>query len=200
MENDIVITPEFRFVPLSTSTRAYNITFLNDSVELLSRGITGGQSTIQLSPMVLSKGTYYIRLNNLQETYSDYSFLLNSKNVTDAEDEPNNSLASAKVLSFSTPVTGNIWSEEDEDYFKFNVSESARFLLRFTFEEQSINSTLFILTIERNGSVLWRQAIRGVSGGISQELEIAQGEYFIRIRPSTTWNDVIYELNMEKEE
>ena len=199
LENDIVITPEFRFVPLSTSTRAYNITFLNDSVELLSRGITGGQSTIQLSPMVLSKGTYYIRLNNLQETSSDYSFLLNSKNVTDAEDEPNNSLASAKVLSFSTPITGNIWSEEDEDYFKFNVSESARFLLRFTFEEQSINSTLFILTIERNGSVLWRQAIRGVSGGISQELEIAQGEYFIRIRPSTTWNDVIYELNMEKE-
>lgn len=195
---DMLVTPGMTFVPVGIYSRAYTASLLNQNGEIMRWNISGRQNDVRLQTLALPAGEYYLRIDDIAANPAPYSLIINTEKIIKAESEPNNTLSSANILPPSTPVSGSLTSEEDIDYYRFPVESTTTYQLDFNFPEQSEASTIFTLSIEKEGSTLWRQSTRGNSGGLSQAMVIEPGTYYIRIRPST-WNDIVYTLNMSEQ-
>lgn len=196
---DAKIDAILNFIPIDTASRAYTFSILDESSELFRGSITGRQSDVIIDSIVLPKGTYYARLDDIIRTQYDYTLCINAEEVEKAEEEPNDSASTANDILLDVPISGSLLHENDVDYFRLIIPDRATYNLDFSFSEQHGNNSVFIVTIEQDGATLWRQNIRSSSGGFAQPLLIEPGTYYVRIRPSS-WNDVLYTLQIAKQE
>lgn len=196
--SDMVIRPRFRFSPIESAGKAYSVSIFSEQQELYKLDLNGRVSNYTFNPIVLTAGTYYIKLTGIQPNMNDYSLAIGTENVEMGESEPNDSLSSANLLEFGKSVTGSIVGEEDIDVFRCSFKTGESHTVRFTPPAGYDTSTvLYYLYLEQNGKTLHREPVKGNAGEIVLQLEIEEGDYFIKVRPGNNCFE-IYSLRVDK--
>ncbi|MDX8352931.1 VWA domain-containing protein [Cognatiyoonia sp. IB215182] len=88
---------------------------------------TFGGGTLEIAPVVLPQGTYFLRIDGGPEAFTRYSLKLKSRRVpgADNEIEPNDVLAQTQSLTVDETVAGTL-SRGDIDHFSFHVTTAGR--------------------------------------------------------------------------
>lgn len=113
----------------------WQISLFDDSDGSLLDFNSTGENAKQTSNSVrLPAGNYYIRI----EDYSywsdlDYTFCVHSQSEgVDTENENNNDYGTATTIAIGSSIIGNIQSEKDIDFYKFDLPSNASIKLTFT--------------------------------------------------------------------
>lgn len=197
LDGDAVIQPRFTFKPTDSSSKTYVLTLTDNSRhELLKVNIGGKESTKVIAPVVLTAGTYTMKIENPRFIRQDYTLYLVSMAVDAAEKEPNDSAALSTALPVGEARTGVLTSEEDVDYYKVTFDQQTTVTLKFNFAQSTSKNTAFVLTVEQNGKTQWTANIKGDSGGLEQQLQFPAGEYYFKVKPST-WLSAVYTIAID---
>jgi hypothetical protein len=88
-----------------------------------------GSPASQLSFIIETSGTYYLKVDNVTDEAGSYvlSLQLASSGQFQTESEPNGSPASADPLTIGQPLRGTITPGSDFDYFTFSLPAGGRF-------------------------------------------------------------------------
>jgi len=85
----------------------------------------------------LSEGTYYIRVttDDYWHSTADYTLCVNyTENQGEYEIEPNNSQDNATLIEVDEPVTGNLRTSSDVDYYRFVMPDSEKYIWDLTIQ------------------------------------------------------------------
>lgn len=197
LPQDAVIQPKISFKPTDNSARTYVITIVDHNrQEMLKASIGGKETAKSLTPSVLTKGTYTVKVENPRFVQQEYTLNIACMPVDAAESEPNNSAALAAELLRGAPRTGVLSSEEDVDYYRLVFKEQTNVTLNFSFARSTVQNTAYVLAFESNGKTLQTFSVKGDSGGTSLSLQFNPGEYYIKLKPSV-WLSAVYTLGIE---
>jgi general stress protein 26 len=93
----------------------------------------------------LPAGTYHIRVASRSTSISnqfsnaEYSVAVNfTENIGQFETEFNNDAESASPMTVNKPITGNIWAQNDVDWYELTIPEAGR--VSITFARQNVNN------------------------------------------------------------
>ncbi|MEI7672733.1 MAG: hypothetical protein WCK00_11540, partial [Deltaproteobacteria bacterium] len=106
--------------PISSSLDYFKVATYDSAGLLLAQWATGADKTWQVG--VATAGTYYVSVADVG-TYSlnsgQYSLTmsLTSGSAASAESEPNDSRAAADAVTLGVPITGQLASTTDVDYY-----------------------------------------------------------------------------------
>ena len=192
---DSVVEPKFTFTPGDTNSKTFVVSILNENQKLYSTNVGGKENQKDLSPIVLPKGTYIVKLENPRFNGNEYKLNITTTAVAKAEAEPNDVLSQATILRINTEVCGVLSTEADVDYYKLIVDKASNTKLALRFNKQESRSSAFIVSIEQNGKTAWKANAKWNEGVLEQEFQFEPGEYYIKVAPST-WDDEIYKLSV----
>jgi hypothetical protein len=119
-------------VPTNSGLDYFQLGLYNASGTLLNQFKTGTDKTYQVS--VPATGSYYVAIQNANY-YSGDSYNLTANYTVGSsssfEAEGNNSISIANSMGLGSPITGQLSTSSDVDYYKFNVSASGMVNLIF---------------------------------------------------------------------
>lgn len=122
-----------------TSTRdtLWSLSLLGDSEgSILSLNSTGENANITSDGVRLPAGNYYLKIKDYYWSDMDYSFCINSKKEgDDFETEENNDYGTATKISINSSITGNLQSEDDVDFYRFDLKNSVSINISFSHEQ-----------------------------------------------------------------
>jgi hypothetical protein len=138
----------------------------------------------------LKSGTYYIK--ELPTYYGyyyrnlDYQFkvVYSAENSDAYETESNNSPDSADNILTNHSYTGNIETEEDADYYKFNVSGSSKIRLQFTQPRETKEETYKIELFNGNSDDSETVDVMLTTSNpvnFGDDLVLRQGTYYVKV-------------------
>lgn len=192
---DSIVKPQFTFIPIDSNSKTFIISIHDENQKLYSASIGGKENQKDLSPIVLPKGTYIVKLENPRFNGNEYKLNITTTAVAKAETEPNDSLSQATELKINAEVSGVLSTETDIDYFRLVVDKTSYAKLTLTFSKQENRSSAFLVSIEQNGKTAWKADAKWYEGLLEQEFQFEPGEYYIKVAPST-WDDEIYKLSV----
>ena len=155
--------------------------------------ISGGRRTNTLYKIRLPAGTYYIRIAPYNTSVSSstltaeytLSATYTAETTNRFEKEPNDSTQTATQLFINSPVTGNLNTAADRDYFMFNVSGSEEIKIQLE-TSNSTNQNIWAIDLltERGGIQTYSAGQTGVviSGKrifISDAIPLQTGRYYV---------------------
>lgn len=112
----------------------WKVSLLNDSEgEVMKVYSVGENANIQSDSVRLPAGNYYIRIT--PDAFSDmnYTFCVNSLiEGIETENEDNGDYDKATPVSVGSSITGNIQSEQDTDFYKFELPQGSTLNVAFT--------------------------------------------------------------------
>lgn len=197
LAQDAVVQPRLMFDATDSTARTYVLTLMDrNRSELLRAGIGGKETGKAIVPVALPAGTYTVRVENPRFAMQDYTLHLIAMTVEAAEQEPNDSAASATALAVGQTRTGVLSGESDVDFYRVRFDTQTTVTLRFSFTPGTGTETAFALVIEQNGKMLKLTNISADSGGTEQRLQFAAGEYCIRVKPGA-WLGAVYRIGLE---
>ena len=173
---------------------AHRITLLDSSNSTVSsQTLTSASVAFPYKTPIyrVAAGTYYVRIDRPSGytlAPNDYTLRYEFTDETGKafEIEPNNTTNTATAIGFNTPWTGNIHSDGDVDYYKFEVSGSQSISL--TFNYSSGTPSFRIRLIDSANKNLISQTLTSASTVFpytTSEVSVTSGTYYIIIdRPS----------------
>ena len=195
LDSDAAIQLKFTFPSTGYSSKTYILTVMDSTQNVLQIVNIGGEETSKvIAPLALKAGTYTVKVENPKFTKQEYTLRIICEDIELSETEPNNAASAATVLEPGKTVTGVLTSEKDEDYYKITFDSPTTITVSFHFTQGTGNNTAFILALELNGKTEWKQNIKGTSGGVDQAMNVPPGEYYIRIKPGSSWNGNLYTI------
>ncbi len=195
LPSDGAVRPSLSFDPLESAGKAYVLTLSDGANELVEVVFGGKESSKAVSPILLSAGTYYAKLENPAETAQDYALSLSFEAMAAVEREPNDALAGATTLTLNAPIRGTLLTQSDVDIYLLKLAEETVVTLRFSFDPATERDALFTVQLEQNGKSLWNKRAMGKEGGFTQQLQIPAGEYYLRVKPAK-WTNAIYTIEI----
>ena len=183
-------------------------TIMNDFV---ISGISPLGINYSTSEMFLQNGTYYIKVSgNFNYVNIPYTLVVNYE-VDDGqyEDEPNNSLTTATIITPGQPKTGSILNSDDEDWFKFETEKSGKISFSFTAPYPYLPGYLrFGITFGRlepdPETIMNDVVVSGISpGGVNystSEMFLHKGTYYIKVAGNFNYENIPYTLVVNYEE
>lgn len=197
LAQDAVVQPRLMFDAMDSTARTYVLTLMDrNRSELLRAGIGGKETGKAIVPVALPAGTYTVRVENPRFAMQDYTLHLIAMTVEAAEQEPNDSAASATALAVGQTRTSVLSGESDVDFYRVRFDTQTTVTLRFSFTPGTGTETAFALVIEQNGKMLKLTNISADSGGTEQRLQFAAGEYCIRVKPGA-WLGAVYRIGLQ---
>lgn len=167
---------------------------------------TVGQDAETLSHSArLSPGVYYIKVSpkfnhsNLQYTLT----VLFEEEDTSYETEPNNDLNNqATPVSFNTPYTGNLTTENDVDYFKFSINSKQKVWINFKHPKIDNGNNLWNLYLSGNSNdtLLSFSSSGDISDFTSDKIRLPSGDYYLTIKNAYHWSNLDYTFIIYSEE
>ena len=149
----------------------------NSGRQDLDNGDGGNQKNFSISWDVVDPGNYYIRVTGWNRETGDY--ILWARFVASPPDRHGNTRSDATLLPLGGAVRGEIWEEEDEDYFRVEVPRTGQLTVivdrwnEIVGEMQAADGAHLatLKYLERN-----RNAV-----GFSATVDVAPGAYYVRI-------------------
>jgi hypothetical protein len=181
---------------LGSSTPGWNVSLRNaDGTSLLSITANGNTTNDDSFNNYLPAGTHNFQVTSRNAWAggvigTNYTLTVNyTLNTGQFEIESNNSAATATRLSVNSPITGNLYSSEDVDYFTFSIAEPGRVSLNF--RRPNIGSS----------TPGWNVSLRDVDGTVLLDIiangnsanddsinnYLAAGTYRVRISARNAW-------------
>ena len=137
----------------------------------------------------LPKGEYYLRVGYHPYEHSDvsYSLLLSFKPSLSAEQEPNGEPKKATELLLDTAYTGSLAGDKDEDWYRFELSESGRITVKLDHEILPSQNSFWDLRVYLADGVtgvhgydaVW--PVAGNEAGSTCEIGLPKGTYFVKV-------------------
>ncbi|MEO6300127.1 MAG: hypothetical protein ABIV25_03155, partial [Paracoccaceae bacterium] len=150
----------------------------NAAGDMILRARVTIQRPIQIADLGLDAGTYYLKILPVADSQMPYTVKLThaGPRIPGREEEPNDTLATAKVLAAGRPMAGRLSQAGDTDVYAFDVlAADTDKLLNFTLKERTSRS--FCLT-DAAGSEL--QCRHGTSVALSG-LALPAGRYGLTV-------------------
>lgn len=153
-------------------------------------GVVGNEN--KTTPqMGMKPGTYYIKVYRNDYSNTTYNMKINFKVASNWEKEINNSSETADLLWVNNTIYGSIYSENDVDWYKFEVEEEG--YLTIDFKHTSINSTneFWKMWVFHSDAVTYyggSDSYYGISGNqdrSSCQMGVSPGVYYIKIGRSS---------------
>ncbi len=112
-------------ITLELEAGSARLTLLTEDDTTLTE--TAGDGTLEIAPLVLPHGTYFLRIDGGPAEFTRYSLKLKSRREpgADQEVEPNDILTRTRPLTVDQTVSGTL-SRGDIDHFSFDVTAPGR--------------------------------------------------------------------------
>ncbi len=171
----------------STNTYWVAEIYQSDATTLInSINVKGNSALTKTASIGLPAGNYFVKIK-------DYSYNWNSMNTqftinyTESdlwETEDNNSKSSADTININETYGGSLMSNDDKDWYKFEVDEDKK--LKLIFENPGIgdksNTYWTVYVYESDGSTsVASQKIAGETPEVSFDDDFTKGTYYIKI-------------------
>jgi hypothetical protein len=142
----------------------------------------------------LPAGEYYIKIIPYSWNDSDYRFIVNYEaEGADYEKENNPSIETANNIELNKTYTGNLYNEDDEDYYKFVLDEPGKISINFKHDKVSYSSwSIYLIDSDYKEWTYFKPGGSDVSKD-SVNVRLPAGEYYIKIIPYS-WNNSDYQF------
>lgn len=136
---------DFSHTKISESGTLWKISLFNDyNGSLIEMDSTGETARLSSDRLRLPVGNYYIKISGYHWSDFDYTFCVNSQTEgSEAESEPDDDHVTATPISFNSPVTGNLQSENDIDFYRFDLGSSTNIKISFNHSRFDDNGTFW---------------------------------------------------------
>jgi len=174
---------------MSTGTWGTQVTiqWLNANNTLITSGSIGSSASSYTGAMDLEAGIYYIRITaNGTGTYN----LRGNFTATERNNiKPNNTFATAQLLTFGQTVTGFISYQDNTDMFRYVLTEPGRFSVNATKGTMSTGTWGTQVTIQWlnvNNTQITSGSIGSNASSYTGTMDLEAGDYYIRITANGT--------------
>jgi len=108
-------------------------------------GSRGDEQSTETMDLYLDKGTYYLRVKyNILSGFSNVDYILcvnYTENLGEYEIEKNDVAENATLISeVNKPITGNVRTREDVDYYKYTITSPGK--VNIGFEHENIEKNI----------------------------------------------------------
>lgn len=192
---------DFSHQKTSTNNTLWSVSLLGDSEgSILDLNSTGEKANLTSNSVRLPAGNYYIKITDYYWSDIDYSFCINSeKEGTETEIEDNNDYGTATKIDLNSSITGNIQSEKDIDFYRFELKNKTSIKVNFSHEQFNSSNTFWCFEIySANSSEALKNNedhttvnIKGDSSNniSSQWNSLPAGTYYIKVYDYNYCND-----------
>lgn len=142
---------------LIRSSEVKSFTLYNEKLEMLNNiSLAPKDPTKFLHQRIgLSKGKYYLCVSSAEDgTFPLYDFSVTAGKASDFECEPNNSSAQANKVLLSKEYCGDITGVEDEDFYRFTLSQKDEVTVKFYDQISSSSPHYSIYILDSDGKVV----------------------------------------------
>ena len=153
---------------------------------------TGENAKITSNCVRLPAGNYYVRVDNHYWSDLDYTFIINTKKESDeSENEDNGDYTSATTIPLNSKILGNIQSENDVDFYKFELNADKE--IKVIFEHTQSNSSdgfwrFELYSAETSGAIKNKDdnGTIEISGDSPEKMSfewnsLSQGTYYLKV-------------------
>ena len=180
------------------SNNIWTIRLIGTTDDLWRRDVKGSNLTTVKSPDYgLAAGTYYVKVSGYSLTDIRYAVNIDYTPLANWEAELNNTIDTANEITFDSDVNGNIYRNNDVDYYKFSVSRPGKITFNFSNEYTDTINEWTAKIIAPSGSTAHTMQISGTNRGTqsSGEIDAEAGTYFIKVDGYSMTN-VRYTINV----
>lgn len=179
--------------------------------------VASGNNYCKSDRIMLSKGTYYIRIRSNYYDYPFssfgyrelgvvYKFKINYEKIdlTTSEMELNDILLLANSINTNQTYTGNSETSDDVDYYKFTLAQTSKVQLRFDQPRGTVAESYFIELIqydEDSETELRLDKITTTSNPVTfgEEVVLEAGDYYVKVTGQEADSFVDYKLKVNAE-
>jgi serine/threonine protein kinase len=149
----------------------------------------------------LSPGEYYIQIKPYGFSNLDYKLQVNYSNEdNNYEKENNNNIQSAQDIEVNQPYTGNIQTDDDIDYYKFELASPGKVQVNFKHEQSSSGGWRIAVLDGENNAITDFVSYNNTLNSDSVHLRLPQGSYLLRIKSYGFTNlDYVFTVNYTSE-
>ena len=136
----------------------HDLSILDSSENVLSSISANASDTLQAK--IASAGTYYLKVGNSLDT-SDYTITPTFTEVSSVrEAEPNNTLATADIITSGLAISGQTSNYSDNDYYALSTNETGTISVSFVGNATNYNYHS-VSIIDENSNVLASERLNG---------------------------------------
>ena len=183
------------------SGRCWEVYLYNsNSEELMYRSYVGNSTTKSTSTKVgLPAGTYYIKVTPYYHEDVPYSLKVNYAADSRWETEFNDKVSTANSLTIGTKKYGSLMDSSDVDYYKFNVSSTGYYKLKFNHNSVNSSSTYWNVYLYNSSMSLINiySYVGNVTSKTEGKIKLAKGTYYVKVE-GYYYSDKIYAVTVLK--
>ncbi len=140
-------------------------------------------STVSSPTYGVKAGTYYIKVSGYFMTNIKYTVKANFTATTEWEQEVNDSADKATTITSGKNVNGNIYTGNDVDYYRIDVSNSGNISLDFSNEYFDSNNVWDVILIDPAGNDIYKNTIKGknLTTISSDTFNSVVGTYYVKV-------------------
>lgn len=195
------INVTFKHENLSDTNWFWKINIYNMDQECVMTTYSAGTETEKTSMDVgLSAGNYYMQVESWSYSSASYTFRLNYGASDVWESEPNDGYGTADSINTNTRYYGAIQSGDDEDYYKFTLSNPGKISINFKHGILQNARTYWNVYVKNEKTEeLLRLDVKGTDAECnSAEVGLASGTYYVVIK-SWEYSDATYNFQVNYE-
>ena len=162
----------------------YEMYVYDSNLNRISTWYTWGyKSNITTCRLGFPQGTYYIQIHKNYYTASDYSLCVNYTQTSTYETEFNNGFTTADLIELGTTYNGNLYSSEDEDYYKFRLSKKGYINFAFGHQMMDDDNMYYEITLyNSNQEKVYTTKSSGYKRTVtSGNMQLSAGTYYIKV-------------------
>lgn len=199
---------EFCHENLNDDKRGWNIRIIKQNEdgeyeELVRKISLWNETEYLIENLGLSAGDYYVCIDGDSVSYNSatYTCMWSFTEEANFEKEPNNAMELAQSITFGERYSGAIISTDmtfDEDYYKFEITESTRVCLEFSHETTDSNENCWVANVVNSEGEL----ICSVNSSLNQGLvstgvvEVPAGTYYVKIETGMYGSELPYTFRL----
>lgn len=172
----------------------------DESNPIIKAKSEGASVQIESSTVRLNPGVYYIRIERGVYSEKQYTFSVDyTKDSEYIESEPNDEIQEATEILTNTEelYTGNLQTEEDYDYYKFDISQKGKIYIQFNHTKKDSNNTYWVVSVldDTDETITSLKSQGNESTRVSDCFRVPEGEYYIRVKRGI-WSDIDYRIGV----
>lgn len=198
---------DFSHDKTSVNHTLWKVSLFGDSDgSLLDIYSTGENAKITSDSVRLPAGNYYIKVDHDYWSDIDYTFCICSKKEgKNTENEDNGDYGLATTIAVGSSVVGNIQSEEDVDFYKFNLKNATSIKVTFTHDQVDSNNTFWkfeLYGVDSGDAISNNEDVTtiGISGNSAKNISskwdsLSAGTYYLKVY-SYNYNNDDYKITL----
>lgn len=204
MEDDGFVVIDFKHEALSESKDGWHITLINENGDTLYTSVSDWSENELLSPNIgITAGKYYILIDsdNIYHNNIIYRLIIMTEQDGVWESEPNNSPATANLITFGSMVNGSLVAtgiDYDADYYKVQTENSGTIQVSFNhiLTGEADKEGWIISLLDKDGNVIASQTSNWDSEEVTFTADVESGTYFILVETGLFFNSDRYTLTV----